>query len=79
MEEVPGHMHGDSETDSVCLVNMHNQFVQNEGEDTDDSDTESTAGSVRQEDTASVVEDPAEVCSAKSSSIQARFHEHGRG
>ena len=61
VEEVPVHRHGDSETDLVGLVNIPNQFVQNEGEDTDDSDTESVAGSVRQEDTASVVEDPAEV------------------
>ena len=38
VEEVPVYMQGDSETDSVGLVNIPNQFVQNEGDDTDDSD-----------------------------------------
>ena len=73
VEEVPVHRHGDSETDLVGLVNIPNQFVQNEGVLTDDSDTESVAGSVRQEDTASVVEDPAEVAVPRAPALRHAF------
>ena len=46
---------------------------QNEVENTDDSDTDSVAGSVRQEDTVSVVDDPADIAMPRAPTLRHAF------
>ena len=68
---------GDIETDSVGFVNtprhLPNRFDEHGVEDTDDSDTESVVGSMRQEDTVSVVEDPANLPVPRATALRHAF------
>ena len=68
---------GGSVTNTVGSRNtpqdVPNWWDQNEVEDTDDSDTDSVAGSVRQEDTVSVVDDPADVAMPRAPTLRHAF------
>ena len=68
---------GGSETGTVGSRNtpqdVPHQWDQNEVENTDDSDTDSVAGSVRQEDTVSVVDDPADIAMPRAPTLRHAF------
>ena len=64
---------GGSETDTVGSRITPQDVPDQWDQDTDDSDTDSVAGSVRQEDTVSVVDDPADIAMPRAPTLRHAF------